>query len=579
MMWKHSRYNAIAIDGERRSAVCMAQGRLSILAACFVLAYLLVMLRLIDLAIVQGELQDYSLANANNANIEKTQDVKAIAARRGDIYDRNGFLLATTLKVPSVFVDPSLVIDAGGLLNGLSSIFPDMNKDKVAKILRAKNRFGWIARSITPKQQQEILNLGDPSLGFVYEYKRIYPQGDLFAHLVGYTDRDGLGLSGVERSYDDILSSGKDVHLTLDLRLQHVVKRELGVAIKDFTAIGGVGVILDVHSGEVLAGVSLPDFNLNEAGVASKNEKFNRLSLGVYELGSVFKIFSTAAIFDLNDVSMGKTFDARKPLRIGRFTINDYHAQKRILTIPEVFMHSSNIGSALMGKMIGGQALKKFYSDLGLLDPVTFDIKEIGKPLVPNIWRKSTTLTASYGHGLATTPLQMSAAVASVVNGGIFVNPILVKTSQELVRSQVRILSKDTSDKMRKLLRLAVTKGTGKNADVKGYSIGGKTGTAEKSAGGGYDRKKLISSFAGAFPMDNPRYALMVMVDEPKGNKKSHGYATAGWVAAPAIKRIVTSMASVLGLPSDKYDEQKDISIELLPYIHDEKGGRKLVSY
>ncbi len=575
-MWKHSRYNAISIDGERRSSVYMAQSRLSILAVCFVLAYFMVVLRLLDLAIIQGEVSSYDTANSK---IEKSQDVSAISARRGDIYDRNGFLLATTLKTPSLFVDPLLVIDAGSLSDDLAVIIPQLDKSKLDRVLHAKNRFGWIARNITPAQQQDILNLGDPSLGFEYEYKRIYPQGELFAHLVGYTDRDGLGLAGIERSYNDVLSTGKDVNLTLDLRLQHAVKRELSKAISDFTAIAGTGVILDAKTGEILAGVSLPDFNLNTVNKASKNQMFNRLTLGVYELGSMFKIFSTAALFDLHDVDMGKTFDARTPLRVGRFTINDYHAEKRILTVPEVFMHSSNIGSALMGDMIGGEALRKFYSDLGLLEPMDFDIREIGKPLVPSIWRRSTTLTASYGHGLATTPLQMSAAVASVVNGGMLVNPMLVKPSNDNIKSEMRVMSEDTSDKMRKLLRLVVTKGTGKNADVKGFAIGGKTGTAEKSVNGRYDRKKLISSFVGAFPMDDPKYVLMIMVDEPKGNKKSYGYATAGWVAAPAFARIVTSMAAILGLPADKYDPQKDISLELLPYLYDEKGGKKLVSY
>ncbi len=572
MIWKYSRYNAISIEGEHHRNITIMQGRISILMMFFIVAYSLVMLRLVDLTIVQGEVR--------LPNIEKTQnqDIKEIAPRRGDIYDRNGFLLATTLKTPSLFVDPSLVTDADALLDNLLKVIPDIDKNKLYKTLHAKNRFGWIARNITPAQQQEILNIGDPSLGFEYEYKRIYPQGQLFSHLLGYTNRDGLGLAGIERSYNDILSAGKDIYLALDLRLQHVLRRELSTAINDFNAIAGAGAIIDAQTGEVLAGVSLPDFNLNNASKANKSQMFNRLTLGVYELGSIFKIFSTAAMLDLFNIDMGYKFDARKPIHIGRFTINDYHAQKRILTLPEVFMHSSNIGSALIGQMVGGKNLRKFYSDLGLLDPMNIDIREVGRPLVPSIWRKSTTLTASYGHGLATTPLQMSTAVASIINGGILVSPKLIK-SNEIVQNQVRVISEETSDKMRKLLRLVVTKGTGKNADVKGYSVGGKTGTAEKSVNGRYDRKKLISSFVGAFPMDNPKYVLMVMVDEPKPNKNSYGYATAGWVAAPAVARIVTSMASILGIPADKYDPAKDISLELFPYLHDEKGGKKLVSY
>ncbi len=578
MIWKHARRHAIIIDGDRRSDTFMAQSRLSILGVCFALGYLLVMVRLLDLAVVQNEALFQETANVV---IEKEHEVSSLSPRRGDIYDRHGFLLATTLKTPSLFVDPSLVYDGRDLTAKLMAIIPDLDRAKVERVIQAKNRFGWIAHNITPAQQQDILDVGDPSLGFKYEYKRVYPQGSLFAHLVGYTDRDGLGLSGVERGYDDILSAGKDVHLSADLRLQHVVRREVSAAMSDFTAKAGSGIILDAKTGEVLAGVSLPDFDLNAAGEARDNEIFNRLTLGVYELGSMFKIFSTAALLELHDAPMGKTFDARKPLKIGRFTINDYHAKKRVMTIPEVFMYSSNIGSALMGKIIGGKALKAFYADLGLLDSMRFDIREIGRPIVPNPWRKSTTLTASYGHGLATTPLQMSAAVASIVNGGMAVNPALVKSDDAQLKSDVRVISEETSEKMRKLLRLVVTKGTGKNADVEGYSLGGKTGTAEKSVNGRYDRKKLISSFVGAFPMDDPKYVLMVMVDEPKGNKKSYGYATAGWVAAPAVKRIITSMASIIGLPADKYDPENDVAASLDKYLYDEKSkrGKRLVSY
>ncbi len=576
MIWQRARHHSIVIEGEKRASVTITRGRLSVLSVFFVCAYLLMAFRLVDLTIVQGEMARMAEAQDNTAS-----QVAAIAPRRGDIYDRHGFLVATTLKIPSLYVDPSLVIDAGDLYAELKAILPDIGQKKVLATLNAQNRFGWIKRGITPQQQQAILELGEPGLGFQYEYKRVYPQKDLFAHVVGYTDRDGLGLSGIERGYDDILSKGQDVYLSIDLRLQHVVKREVSKAMSDFTAKAGTGVIMDAHTGEVLAGVSLPDFDLNMAKDAKDREKFNRLTLGVYELGSMFKIFSTAAYLEMGKGGVSQKFDARKPLKIGRYQIRDYHAQKRIMTLPDVFIHSSNIGSALMGQEIGGKALKDFYSDLGLLSPMALELKEIGRPLVPDPWRKSTTLTASYGHGLSTTPLQMTAAVATVVNGGTLASPSLVKKmGAEPVRSDVRVISEKTSETMRRLLRLTVTKGTGKNADVEGYMIGGKTGTAEKSVNGRYDRKKLISSFVGAFPMDSPRYVLMVMVDEPKGNKKSYGYATAGWVAAPAVKRIVGSMASILGLPADRYEEGEDIGDALLSYIYEKKkGGKKLASY
>ena len=581
-MWRHARHNTVVIDGDRRCAASMAQNRLSMLAVFFISAYLLIGIRLLDLGIVQT--LDFR-ADISDTGAESVA-VKEIAARRGDMYDRNGFLVATSLKTPSLFVDPHLVLDAKALSNDLAKVLPDFDKLKAVKIMSAKNRFGWLAYDITPKQQQAILEIGDPSLGFKYNYKRIYPQGSLFAHLVGYADRDGLGLSGVERSFDDILARGDDVNLSLDLRLQHAVKREVSKAMTDFNAKAGVGLVLDAKTGELLSGVSLPDFDLNVVSVAKDNQKFNRLTLGVYELGSMFKIFSTAALLELRKVSMGKTFDARKPIKVGWFTIRDYHAQKRFLTVAEVFMHSSNIGTALMAKMVGSKALKDFYKDLGLLDRLRFDIKEVGRPITPkqDVWREDSTMTISYGHGISVSPLQMSAAVASIVNGGISVQPTLIKRGEGYhPKSEMRVISEKTSEKMRKLLRLVVNKGTGKNANVDGIAIGGKTGTAEKSVNGRYSKDKLISSFVGAFPIDDPEYIVMVMVDEPKGNKSSYGYATAGWVAAPAVKSIVNSMVSILGIPTDKYNPASDISLDLMSYVHDKdkryKKGRTLASY
>ncbi len=577
-MMQHSlRRKSIVIEGEKRISASIAQSRLSILGVCFVTAFLLMSLRLIDLSIVQTHILNSSDEALDSSNVA----VKEIATRRGDIYDRNGFLIATTIKVPSLYVDPSMVLDAKDLSKKLEVIFPDICHKKLIKTLSANNRFGWLVHEITPAQQQKILEIGDPSLGFKYHYHRVYPQENLFAHMLGYTNRDGLGLSGIERSFNDKLAKGDDVTLSLDLRLQHAVRRELQKAIDEFRAKAGVGIILDAHSGEVLAGVSLPDFDLNDAGKATPQEMFNRMTLGVYELGSMFKIFSTAALLEIKKVGMDHTFDARKPLKVGWYRIDDYHAQKRILTVPEVFMYSSNIGSALIGKMVGGKALKAFYKDLGLMDTLKFDIKEVGRPITPNPWREDSTMTVSYGHGLSTSPLQMVTAVASVVNGGIAVQPTLLTENAQKhngMKNEVRVISEDVSQDMRRLMRLVVTQGTGRKANVRGIAIGGKTGTAEKSVNGHYRRDKLISSFVGAFPINDPKYVVMVMVDEPHGNKKSFGYSTAGWVAAPTVARIVKSMASILGIPADQYDPSSDISLDLLPYIHDHKHKGKQIA-
>jgi cell division protein FtsI (penicillin-binding protein 3) len=357
------------------------------------------------------------------------------------------------------------------------------------------------------------------------------------------------------------------------VRLQHALRREIMASMEKFSAKGGAGVIMDVRDGSVLASVSLPDFDPQEYQAADKNAQFNRVSLGVYELGSVFKIFSTAALLETTNSSISQNFDARESLTRGRHKIRDYHAEKRVMTLPEVFMHSSNIGSALMGEQVGTEKLKNFYKDLGLLANANFEIGEVGRPIVPSPWRDINTLTASYGHGVAVSPLQLASAVSSIVNGGEYVEPTLILneansekvTKKSLKKTSVRIVSPEVSHRMRQLLRLVVTDGTGRNADVEGYYVGGKTGTAEKPGVGGYNRKSLISSFVGTFPAQEPRYVVYVMFDEPQGTKESYGYATGGWVAAPVVKNVISSMVSILNIPSPS--KPKNIEKSLLRFV------------
>jgi cell division protein FtsI (penicillin-binding protein 3) len=589
-MWKHIRRNAIQIEGEHSSSLDLCRGRLSFLSMFFVIVFMIIGVRAIDLGVVQGDLMrldpqmrlDLAMAEKDRAGDSAVQHV-----RRGNIYDRNGVLMATTIKTASLYADPALILEPEKVAAGLVKIFPDIKGDKILAGMKKDGRFVWIKRNISPAQQERVLTLGEPGLSFEYEDRRIYPLGDVATHLLGFTDMDGNGLSGIERGYDAVLRGGKDVKLTLDVRVQHAVKRETAKAIADFEGVAGTGVVMDARTGEVLAGVSLPDFNLNEASEIAKDQLgnqdkiFNRLTLGVYELGSMFKIFSTAAFLETQENGLSKAFDVRTPIKIGRFSISDYKGKNRVLSVPEVFIFSSNIGTANMGRMVGGTALYGLYKDLGLLDAMKFEIKEVGKPLLPAVpWKEVSVLTASYGHGVSTTPLQMCSAVATVVNGGFHASPKLVldEDGAKAGGSELRILSAETSENMRKMLRLVVTQGTGSKADVAGYAVGGKTGTAEKIVNGRYEHKKLISSFVGAFPMDDPRYVVMVMVDEPKGNKKSHGYATAGWVAAPAVGQIVNAMASVMGLPADTYDPAQDIALDMMPYVQESYSGVKNAS-
>jgi len=578
--------------GVRSNALEQARGRIVLMSAVFVCAYFIVMARSVDLMVIQG--LSYQKNKSEQVHYEETlgearQDTALAQTRRGDIVDRNGVLLARSLETASLHANPSLVADPEAEARALKEIFPDLKYGDLLKKLQSKRQFVWVKRNITPDEQMAILNLGSPALDFKKEDRRIYPQGPLAVHMVGYSGIDGQGLAGIEAAFDGLLHEGAHqnssargdgaLKLTLDVRLQHALRREILASMDNFEAKGGAGIIMDARDGSVLAAVSLPDFDPQNYQAAGANEKFNRVSLGVYELGSCFKIFSTAALLEQTNGDITQAFDAREPLQRGRFKIRDYHGQKRILSLPEVFMHSSNIGSAMMGDKVGTENLKKFYRDLGLLTPANVEINEVGKPLIPSPWGEVHTLTASYGHGVAVSPLQLTSAVASIVNGGEYVEPTLV--FDDVARSDkfkskkesVRIVSPEVSHRMRQLLRLTVTEGTGGNAEVAGYYVGGKTGTAEKPSAGGYSRKKLISSFVGVFPSHAPEYVVYIMVDEPKGNKKSYGYATGGWVAAPAVKNVIASMASILNIAP--HSPAQDIDKSLLKYVKTKEQIKK----
>lgn len=556
--------------GVKSGALEQARGRIVLVSAIFVICYIVVLARSVDVMIIQGALD----VNGEGVSyIESVEPVKA-AIRRADIVDRNGVILARSLKMSSLYADPKMVVDPVRLAKDVQAIFPDVVYGDLLQKLQSKRRFVWVKRNLTPKEQEDVLLLGSPALNFKQEDYRVYPQGELGGHVLGYSGVDGQGLSGVEASFNDLLSQAKEpLELTMDVRLQHTLRREISGAMDKHSAKGGAGVIMDARDGSVLAAVSLPDFDPQNYKSANGNEKFNRVSLGVYELGSCFKIFSTAALLEKTNGDMRQSFDARKPLERGRFKINDFHAEKRILTLPEVFMHSSNIGSALMGEKVGTEELKDFYRDLGLLDRAKIEIGEVGAPIVPSPWRDINTLTATYGHGIAVSPLQLTGAVASVVNGGHYVQPTLILNDTRFAddkkkstsRQDIRLISPEVSHRMRQLLRLVVSEGTGGKADVLGYEVGGKTGTAEKPGVGGYNKKSLISSFVATFPASSPQYVVYIMIDEPQGTKDTFGFATGGWVAAPAVKNVISSMVSILKIPPIK--SEKNMEQSLMAYV------------
>ncbi len=562
---------SLRIMGEKSSDLDLVRGRIVLLATLFMIFYLGVMVRLTDATVIQGYLNDEEQISQTASSTPAPQERSNY---RADIVDRNGVLLATSLKTASLHADPKIILNPTETAAELVKIFPDMSYGDVLKKLQIPKRFVWIKRNMTPLEQRKVLEIGDPGLVFDYDYRRFYPQSNLFSHMIGYTSIDGTGQAGIERSFDKLLRTSHDpLKLTMDVRLQHILHREVQNAITDFTAIGGAGVIMDANSGAVLASVSLPDFDPH----APKNdihapEIFNRVTLGVYELGSTFKIFTTAALLDQKNTNLATQYDTSKPIRVGNHTIHDFHPEKRPLTIPEIFMVSSNIGTVHMAQDIGTDGLRKFYSDLGFFRKPEFEIDEVASPIIPSPWREINTMTASFGHGIAVTPLQLVSAASSVINGGLKVTPHLVENSADLNKPQTRtrIVSQETSLKMRQLLRLVVSHGTARKADIKGYEVGGKTGTAEKNIHGRYEGNKRIAVFIGSFPIYDPKYTIMVLVDEPHPNKSSYGYATAGWVAAPAVGKVVAAMGALTAMKPEH--DAVDISDSLLQYVAEKSG-------
>jgi cell division protein FtsI (penicillin-binding protein 3) len=402
---------------------------------------------------------------------------------------------------------------------------------------------------LTPKQQFEVNRLGIPGLQFEREERRVYPDGNLAAHVVGYSGIDNKGLAGVERGMDEVLKERVEpLRLSLDIRVQHILHEELSRAVDEFSAIGGTGLIMDVRNGEILSLVSLPDFDPNQPGTATPERIFNRATLGAYEMGSTFKIFNTAMVLENRVGTLGSSYDATKSIHVGRFTIEDYHAKRRWLTMAEIFMYSSNIGSVRMALDAGTERQKEFFQRLGMTRTPAIEIPEVAGPLVPSPWREINTMTIAFGHGMSVTPLHMAIGVSAMVNGGMLRQATVLKRPDGYLPAGQQVVSPRTSDDMRRLLRLVVESGTGTSAAAPGYLVGGKTGTAEKVAGKGYAKKALLSSFIAAFPINDPKYLVLIMIDEPHGTKKTFGYATGGWVAAPAVSRIVTRAAPLLGV-------------------------------
>ncbi len=551
-------HERIRMESMRKQALDQGRTRLLVTGVVFALAFVVLGGRLV-------ELSRYGEAGAPKWQALAQAKAKATAKRRvvsrGNVRDRKGRVLAVSLPTRSLYVDPKAARSVGSAREDtqrLLGVLPKLNLKKVMKEINGPGRFEWVARNLTPDQVWAVNRLGLPGFGFRKGERRVYPYGSIFAHILGYTDTDGRGIAGIERTFERRLGGeGKALTLSVDLRVQSILYDAVGRAMDKFKAKGAAGVVMNVNTGEVLAMVSLPDFDPNNPQQSLGDRGFNRATKGVYEMGSTFKLFTTAMALDSGVVKLTDGYDATRPIHIARFTISDFHPKKRWLSVPEILTYSSNIGAAKMALDVGAKTQRKYLKRFGLLSEPTIELPEVGRPLFPESpvqWGKISTMTIAYGHGIAVSALQVAAGVSALVNGGVMHQPTLLKVRNPEVPRGTRVISARTSRAMRALMRKVVRDGTGGGAAVKGYLVGGKTGTAEKEKNGRYETKVLVSSFVGVFPMTAPRFVVLVMLDEPKGDKTTFGYATGGWVAAPAVGRIIARMGPLFGLAPGSVD-------------------------
>lgn len=527
-----------------RNVLETAKNRSLVAGAAFSVVFLLILVRLADVMVLR------SLWEAPDNEAPRVGVASATAGARADILDRNGEILATHLVTGSVYANPKVIINAEEAAAKLSGLIPELEyKSVLKKLTSGRKGFIWVVRHISPKLQQAVNHLGIPGIYLQRDERRVYPYGALVSHVLGYCGIDNNGLAGIEKYSDERLSGNRDpLKLSIDMRVQHVVHDELSKSILEFEAEGGNAMVMEIKTGEILSMVSLPDYDPNLPNQNQVGANFNRNTLGTYESGSIFKIFNTAIALETGSASLNSLYDATFPISVGRFKISDFRGKKRVMDVQEVFVYSSNIGSAKMALQFGGAVQKQYLERFGLLKAPTLELPEIGSPLVPKIWRPVTTMTVAYGYGITASPLQSMVAVAGIINDGWFRPATLLKRDSATLPAPVRIISSKTSRIMRGLMRMVVTDGTARTANVPGYEVMGKTGTAYKAAGRGYAVKSRLTSFIGVFPKSNPRYIVLLFLDDPKPTKNTHGYATGGWNAAPTGGRIIARMAPLLGV-------------------------------
>jgi cell division protein FtsI (penicillin-binding protein 3) len=531
--------------------------RLKFIAVGFIGLYVVLGGRLMQLGLKPDEHETIKSSTKSN-----------ISVARPTIVDRNGEMMATDLRTVSIFAEPHKIIDKDEAAELLNAVFPDMPGRELRERLsprrsnNSKAKFAWIKREVTPAQWAQVHRLGIPGIGAIPENKRLYPNANVAAHVLGYADLDNVGIAGIEKWIDtqglnDLKGAGfaveaqdlQPVQLAIDLRVTHAMRDEMLKAVKRYKAKAAAAALMDVNTGEIIAHVSLPDYDPNQPALAQNEKNINRLQVGVFEMGSTFKALTTAMALDSGKYNINSTFDARQPLRYGKFKIGDFHGKKRVLTVPEVFVYSSNIGTARMALGVGVEGHKAFLRKMGQLNRMMTELPESSAPIVPKNWGELNTMTISFGHGLAVAPLQALTATAALVNGGILYPPTYIKRSVEQSKELgVRVIKPETSEAMRYVMRQNAEKGSAARANIPGYYIGGKTGTSEKVVRGRYSKEKVLNSFMAVMPADKPRYLLLTMLDEPEATPETMGQRTSGWNAAPTSGYIIERVAPMLDM-------------------------------
>jgi cell division protein FtsI (penicillin-binding protein 3) len=533
----------------------LSYNRLFVIGLTLAMAFIFVAFKLVSVTFIT-DIEDNSNYSENNN----------FYMHRKEIVDRNGVLLAVNLATASLYAKPKFIYEPKEVAKKLVSIFPDLNYANLVADFSGDKKFVWIKRNISPKEQYAVNNLGIPGIDFEKGERRIYLQENLLSHILGYVDVDGKGIAGIEKYFDKFLvtdpmksdNDQKTLNLTIDVRVQHILHDVLSKAVADYRAEGASGVIMNVNNGEIYGMVSLPDFDPHNASNSRSEQLFNRATLGVFELGSILKLCTIAMALDTKSVALNDVYYVKDPVKAAKFKITDYRGKHTWLSVPEIFMYSSNIGTARIILETGMDNQKKFLKKFGLTDKLSVEIPEKGLPILPaeSYWNEINTMTISYGYGIAISPLHFAQITSALVNGGYLYPATLIKGNNDSPDKKIQsVVSPDTSDKVRKLMRLIVTNGSGRRSEVKGYLVGGKTGSANKPLKGGYNEEAKLSSYVAAFPMNEPKFLVMIMLDSPKAETKH--LSMGGIAVAPLAREIIEKIGPILGVkPVNEQDEE-----------------------